>query len=76
MFGDRHLPLGHGKINFREVFKNILKTGTRNLILELKNSTRECTLQSLAQTREFCSLRHGFAPPPVTYPVEPNIVCV
>ncbi|NJD75932.1 MAG: sugar phosphate isomerase/epimerase [Candidatus Methanoperedens sp.] len=76
MFGDRHLPLGFGKINFREVFKNILKTGTRNLILEIKNSTTECTLESLAQIREFCSLRSGFAPPAITYSIEPTIACV
>jgi sugar phosphate isomerase/epimerase len=76
MFGDRHLPLGLGKINFREVFKNILKTNTRNLILEVKNSTRESTLTSLIQIREFCSLRYGLKPPAITYSVEPIIACV
>ncbi len=40
MFGDRHLPIGFGKINFREVFKNILKTNARNLIREF------CSLRS------------------------------
>jgi len=53
MFGDRHLPLGRGKINFREVFENIQKTDVRNLVLELKNSTRQDTLKSLAQIRKF-----------------------
>ncbi len=53
MFGDCHLPLGLGKINFREVFKNTRKTGARNLVLELKNSTREETLKSLAHIRKF-----------------------
>ncbi len=72
MFGDRHLPLGLGKINFREVFKNILKTNARNLILEVKNSPGEYTLTSLARIREFCSLR----PPAITYSTEPAIACV
>jgi hypothetical protein len=76
MFGDRHLPLGLGKINFREVFKNILKTSARNLILEVKKSTRESTLTSLIQIREFCNLRHGLKPPAITYFVEPIIACV
>ncbi len=52
-FGDRHLPLGLGKINFSEVFKNIPKTNARNLILELKDSVKEDTLKSLSQLREF-----------------------
>ncbi|NJD53683.1 MAG: sugar phosphate isomerase/epimerase [Candidatus Methanoperedens sp.] len=73
MFGDRHLPLGLGKINFREVFKNILKTNTRNLILELKNSSKENTLESLVQIREFCNLRYGLTP---LHPIESAIVCV
>ncbi len=51
MFGDRHLPLGLGKINFGEVFRNILKTNARNLILEVKNSSREDILKSLAQIK-------------------------
>jgi sugar phosphate isomerase/epimerase len=73
LFGDRHLPLGLGKINFREVFKNISKTNTKNLILEVKNSTRDHTLKSLAQIREFCSLRSGLMSPAITYSIEPAI---
>ena len=76
MFGDRRLPLGLGKINFREVFKNILKTNARNLILEVKNSPKESTLTSLTQIREFCSLRCGLKPPKITYSIEPIIACV
>jgi len=76
MFGDRHLPIGLGKINFREVFKNILKTNTRNLILEVKNSTRQCTLESLTQIKEFCSLRSSLITPAITYPIEPAIACI
>ncbi len=76
MFGDRHLPIGFGKINFREVFKNILKTNARNLILEVKNSPREYTLASLIQIREFCSLRYGLKPSEIMYSVEPIITCV
>ncbi len=76
LFGDRHLPLGLGKINFREVFKNILKINTRNLILELKNSSKENTLESLLQIREFCNLRYGLTPPAIEYSVEPAIACV
>ncbi len=76
MFGDRHLPMGLGKINFREVFKSILKTNTKNLILEIKSSTRENVLESLAQIREFCNLRSCFKPPEITYPFEPAIACV
>jgi sugar phosphate isomerase/epimerase len=76
MFGDRHLPLGLGKINFREVFKNILKTDARNLILEVKNSTRQSTLESLGQLREYCSLRHDLKPPRIMYYIEPAIACV
>ncbi len=76
MFGDRHLPIGHGKINFREVFRNILKTNTRNLILELKNSSTEYTLASLKQIREFCSLRSRLIPPAIKYSIEPAIACI
>ena len=76
MFGDRHLPIGLGKINFREVFENILKTNARNLILEVKNSTRQCTLESLTQIREFCNLRYGLKLPAITYPLEPAIACI
>ena len=76
LFGDRHLPLGFGKINFGEVFKNISRTNTRNLILEVKNSTREHTLESLAQIREFCNLRYGLMPHAITYSIEPTIACV
>lgn len=76
MFGDRHLPIGLGKINFREVFENILKTNTRNLILEVKNSTRQCTLESLGQIREFCSLRSGLMPPTMRYSIETTAACV
>ncbi len=76
MFGDRHLPLGLGKINFREVFKNILKTNARNLILEVKNSPRKYTLASLKQIREFCSLRSGLIPPAIMYSIESAIACI
>ncbi len=76
MFGDRHLPLGCGKINFREVFKNILKTNTKNLILEVKNSTREDTLKSLAQIREFCSLRSGLIPLAISHSIEQTVACI
>ncbi|VVB97548.1 endonuclease 4 [uncultured archaeon] len=76
MFGDRHLPLGLGKINFGEVFKSISKTNTRNLILEVKNSTRKYTLESLAQIREFCSLRSGLTPPAITSHIESPIACI
>ncbi len=76
MFGDRHLPLGLGKINFREVFKNILKTNARNLILEVKNSTREDTLKSLAQIRDFCSLRSGLIPPAISHSIERTVACI
>ncbi len=69
MFGDRHLPLGLGKINFREVFKNIRKTEVRNLVLELKNSTREETLKSLAHIRKFTEKGSKFLmPAAVFYP--------
>lgn len=71
MFGDLHLPLGVGKINFAKVFENILRTDATNLILEVKNSTREYTLRSLAQMREFNSLRY----PVLAYYTEP-IACV
>lgn len=73
MFGDRHLPLGLGRINFREVFKNILKLNTRNLILELKNSSKENTLESLVQIRDFCNLRYGLTP---LYSIESAIACI
>ncbi|MCZ7392655.1 MAG: TIM barrel protein [Candidatus Methanoperedens sp.] len=76
MFGDRHLPIGLGKINFREVFKNILKTNARNLILEVKNLAREDTLKSLAQIREFCSLRSGLIPPAISHSIEQTVACI
>lgn len=68
MFWDRHLPLGLGKINFREVFKNIRKTDARNLILELKNSGKEDTLKSLAQIREFTKGLQWLTPVIAYYP--------
>ncbi len=76
MFGDRHLPLGLGKINFREVFKNILKTDARNLILEIKNSTREYTLESLAKLREFRRFRSGLTPPAITHYIQSAVACI
>ncbi|VVB84461.1 endonuclease 4 [uncultured archaeon] len=76
MFGDRHLPLGFGKINFREVFKNILKINPRNLILELKNSSKENTLESLVQIREFCDLKYGLTPHTKMYSIESAIACI
>lgn len=76
MFGDRHLPIGLGKINFRDVFKNILKTNARNLILEVKNAPTEYTRTSLTQIREFCSLRSDLITPAIMYSIEPAIACI
>lgn len=75
MFGDRHLPLGLGKINFREVFKNIQKTNARNLVLELKNSTREETLKSLAHIRKFTGEDSQRLMPVITFYPEQTAVC-
>ncbi len=71
MFGDRHLPLGLGKINFREVFENIRKTEVRNLVLELKNSTRNETLKSLAHLRKFTGEGSQLLMPTAFYPEQP-----
>lgn len=76
MFGDRHLPLGLGKINFEEVFKNIRKTDTRNLILELKNSTREDALRSIAQIRKFTEEDLQRTMPVIPCSREPTIACI
>ncbi|MCE8428169.1 MAG: hypothetical protein J5U19_07280, partial [Candidatus Methanoperedens sp.] len=76
MFGDRHLPLGLGKIEIREVFKNILKTNARNLILEVKNAPKEYTRTSLTQIREFCSLRYSLITSAIMYSNEPAITCI
>ncbi len=76
MFGDRHLPIGHGKINFKGVFKNILKTNARNLILEIKHSSREDIIKSLVQIREFRNLKAGLMSPIITCDVRPAVVCV
>ncbi len=75
MFGDRHLPLGLGKINFREVFENIRKTDVRNLVLELKNSTREETLRSLAQIRKFTEEDSQRLMPVITFYPEQTTAC-
>ncbi len=75
MFGDRHLPLGLGKINFREVFENIRKTDVRNLVLELKNSTVEETLRSLAQIRKFTEEDSQRLMPVITYYPEQTTAC-
>jgi phage gp16-like protein len=52
---------------------HVLKTNTRNLILEVKTSSRQCTLESLVQIKEFFSLRYGLKPPAITYSIEPII---
>jgi sugar phosphate isomerase/epimerase len=75
MFGDRHLPLGLGKINFGEVFKNIQKTDARNLVLELKNSTREETLKSLAHIRKFTEEDSQSLMPVITFYPEQTAAC-
>ncbi|MDD5473044.1 MAG: sugar phosphate isomerase/epimerase [Candidatus Methanoperedens sp.] len=75
MFGDRHLSLGQGKINFGEVFKNILKTNVRNLILEVKHASKEEILKSLAQIRDFRNLKAGLMSPRITCCVKPAVVC-
>lgn len=77
MFGDRHLPLGFGKINFEEVFKNIRKTDARNLILELKNSAREeDALGSITQIRKFTEEDMQRTVSVVPCSREPTIACV
>ncbi len=75
IFGDLHLPLGLGKINFMEVFKNIRKTKVRNLVLELKNSTRKETLKSLAHIREFAGEDLRRLMPVITFYPEQTAAC-
>ncbi len=75
-FGDRHLALGLGKINFEEVFKNIRKTDARNLILELKNSARKDALRSISQIRKFTEEDLQRSMPVVPGSREPTVACI
>ena len=55
-YGDQHLPLGQGVINFNRIFGRMQKTKTKNLILELKTKSREEALKSIEILKE---LRDG-----------------
>ncbi|MEA3255302.1 MAG: sugar phosphate isomerase/epimerase family protein [Candidatus Altiarchaeota archaeon] len=55
-YGDQHLPLGQGVINFNRIFRRIQETKTKNLILELKTKSREEALKSIEILKE---LRDG-----------------
>ncbi len=53
-YGDQHLPLGKGKIDFAKIFQAIEKTPIRNIILELRpNSERADILKSLSMLKLF-----------------------
>jgi len=52
-YGDTHLPLGQGNIDFNRIFKRVTKTNTRNLVLELKDPSREEALESTRILKDF-----------------------
>lgn len=51
-FGDQHLPLGQGKVQYSRIFDAIVKTKVKNTVLELRpNDGREEALKSIAALR-------------------------
>lgn len=47
-YGDQHLPLGHGRIDFNRIFEGIEKTKAKNLVLELKTKSEADAKESIA----------------------------
>jgi hypothetical protein len=64
-YGDQHLPIGKGKIDFARIFERIKKIQPKNLVLELKGAKRfEAlenidTLKRLKQTKKDYKLRYN-----------------
>ena len=55
-FGDQHLPLGAGSINFNRIFEGIRGTRAKNIVLELKNTeSRSAALASIEVLKNFRS---------------------
>ena len=52
-FGDQHLPLGAGSINFNRIFEGIRRTRAENLVLELKDATRDEAQRSIEILKRF-----------------------
>ncbi len=52
-YGDQHLPLGHGKIDFRRIFRRINRMKAKNLVLELKTKSREDAMRSIQILKDF-----------------------
>lgn len=52
-FGDQHLPIGKGKIDFNKIFERIEQTQPRNLVLELKHATRVEATESINILKQF-----------------------
>lgn len=52
-YGDQHLPLGHGKMDFNRVFERIKRTKARNLVLELKTKSKEDAINSIEILKNF-----------------------
>jgi len=46
-YGDQHLPVGKGKIDFGQVFDRIEEIQPKNLVLELKHVTRAEAMESI-----------------------------
>ncbi|MHC1569889.1 MAG: sugar phosphate isomerase/epimerase family protein [Candidatus Syntropharchaeales archaeon] len=55
-FGDQHLPLGAGSINFNRIFEGVKRTRAENLVLEIKNNgSRLDALTSIEVLKRFRS---------------------
>ncbi|HDH41802.1 MAG TPA: sugar phosphate isomerase/epimerase [Candidatus Altiarchaeales archaeon] len=52
-YGDQHLPIGHGNIDFNRIFRRIKETKTKNLVLELKTNSREDAMKSIGILKDF-----------------------
>jgi sugar phosphate isomerase/epimerase len=46
-YGDQHLPLGKGKIDFNQIFDKIEQIQPKNLVLELKHVSRAEAIESI-----------------------------
>lgn len=59
-YGDQHLPLSQGNIDFNRIFERINKTKVENLVLELKTKSREDAMRSIKMLMDFRDVRKKF----------------
>ncbi len=54
-YGDQHLPLGHGIIDFAKIFCRLEEMNVKNLVLELKTESRTDAMESIEMLRNLRS---------------------